>query len=372
MKTRVPLLLSLVFAVGCSDASVTGPASLGRVVAASTAAPATSAPRITVMTQNMYIGADVDAVIAALASGDPNAAQAALLAAIDVLGRTDFRARAGALAAEIARARPHVVGLQEVEDLHIHVGFPGDDDLDFLQILLDSLKARGLPYKAAGFVINLSATPFPGVSVTDRDAILVDSNRVTSGPPLRHTYTVNFGTVPGTAIQLIRGFVAVDATISGMTIRIASTHLEPDFDGISLAEVRHAQASELGGMLGTASLAILLGDFNDTQGSDTYNAVTGAGFTDTWAALRPPGTPALTCCELPDLSNLLPTLSGRIDYVFVHGMSGPQGRPLGDITIVGDRPGDRVPGPSYRIWPSDHAGVVASLLLPPAPGLALR
>jgi len=65
-------------------------------------------------------------------------------------------------------------------------------------------------------------------------------------------------------------------------------------------------------------------------------------------------------------------LSGRIDYVFVRGIAGPQGRLLGDITTVGDRPGDRVPGPSYRIWPSDHAGVVASLLLPPAQGIAAR
>jgi len=371
MKTCVPLLLALAGAAACSDSSVLGPAPFGRVAAPPEAAAA-PATRFTIMTQNMYIGADVDAVIAALASGDATAAQEALLAAIDVLGRTDFRARAGALAAEIGRARPHVVGLQEVEDLHIHLGLPGDDDLDFLQILHDSLKGRGLPYKVAGQVTNLSAAPFAGVSVTDHDAILVDSNRVTQGPPTSHTYTANFGTVPGTQIQLIRGFVAVDVTIGGMTIRIASTHLEPDFDGISLADVRNAQASELAGMLGTASLAILLGDFNDTQGSDMYKAVTGAGFTDTWAVLRPPGTPALTCCELPDLSNLLPMLSGRIDYVFVRGIAGPQGRLLGDITTVGDRPGDRVPGPSYRIWPSDHAGVVASFLLPPAQGIAAR
>src|SRR5256712_4095994 len=151
-----------------------------------------------------------------------------------------------------------------------------------------------------------------------------------------------------------------------MTIRIASTHLEPDFDGIKLAGVRNAQASELAGILGTASLTILLGDFNDTQGSDMYNAVTGAGFTDTWPELGPPGAPGLTCCELPDLANRLPTLSGRIDYVFVHGIAGPNGRLLGDITIVGDRPGNRVQGPSNLIWPSIHEVFSASFDVAPA------
>src|SRR2546428_9100818 len=264
MKTCVPLLLALAGAAACSDSSVLGPAPFGRVAAPPEAAAA-PATRFTIMTQNMYIGADVDAVIAALASGDATAAQEALLAAIDVLGRTDFRARAGALAAEIGRARPHVVGLQEVEDLHIHLGLPGDDDLDFLQILHDSLKGRGLPYKVAGQVTNLSAAPFAGVSVTDHDAILVDSNRVTQGPPTPHTYTANFGTVPGTQIQLIRGFVAVDVTIGGVTTKIATTQLEPPFYGSTPPDVRNAPARGPAGVLGTASLPPRLGGFKETR-----------------------------------------------------------------------------------------------------------
>ena len=64
--------------------------------------------------------------------------------------------------------------------------------------------------------------------------------------------------------------------------------------------------------------------------------------------------------------------TGRFDDVFVRGIGGPQGKLLGQITIVGDQPGDRVPGPLYPVWPSDHAGVVANLLLPPAQGLAAR
>ena len=73
-----------------------------------------------------------------------------------------------------------------------------------------------------------------------------------------------------------------------------------------------------------------------------------------------------TCCEVADLSNRVAVLDQRIDYVFARGIGGPNGKLLGQITIVGDRPGDRVPGPAYPIWPSDHAGLVANLLVPPA------
>src|SRR3989442_8895269 len=117
--TRFPLLLALAGAAACSDSSVTGPAPLGRVVAASTVAGAPVATRITVMTHNLYLDAAVDLVIGALLTPDPNDDVAALQVAIATLGNADFPARPDALAAEIAPARPHVVGLQDVEDLLI-------------------------------------------------------------------------------------------------------------------------------------------------------------------------------------------------------------------------------------------------------------
>src|SRR2546425_642148 len=164
MKTRSPLFLALACTAACSDSSVTGPAPFGRVVAAPTVAGAPVATRITVMTQNMYIGADVDLVIGALLTPDPNDDVAALQVAIATLSKTDFPARAEALADEIARARPHVVGLQEVEDLHIHLGalgLPVDIDQNFLEILQGALAARGLTnYAVAGAGGESTSTPF--------------------------------------------------------------------------------------------------------------------------------------------------------------------------------------------------------------------
>src|SRR2546427_5415495 len=120
MHRSAACALGMLALAGCYDAQLAGPrpsAAARPTLSANPTAP--GARTITVMTRNLYIGADVDQVIGALASPDPNDDVPALLAAIAVLQRTDFPTRAGALADEIARARPHVVGLQEVDQLHI-------------------------------------------------------------------------------------------------------------------------------------------------------------------------------------------------------------------------------------------------------------
>ena len=57
--------------------------------------------------------------------------------------------------------------------------------------------------------------------------------------------------------------------------------------------------------------------------------------------------------------NPVAALTERIDYVFARGIGGPDDRLRGKVSVVGDRPSDRVQGAFYKIWPSDHAGVVA-------------
>src|SRR2546425_1943316 len=289
MKPPFPLLLALAGAAACSDSSVTGPASLGRVVAASTVAGAPVATRITVMTQNLYIGADVDQVIAALASGgDP---LPALLVAVRTVEQTAYPVRAGAIADEIARARPHVVGLQEVTDLDLDLSALGIPVIsqDFLSILEAALAARGLNYVLAAEMTNTAAALHFGpisVTVVDHDAILVDASRVTVGPTVTaHRYAANIGMVaPG--VDLERGFVAIDATIGGVTIKVADTHLESG-NGAAFAPLRAAQAGELVEAFDTATPVMLLGDFNDPPDSPMHAVIAGAGFTDAWAALRP-------------------------------------------------------------------------------------
>lgn len=310
--------------------------------------------RVTVMTRNMYLGADVNVVIGAILSPDLTDDLPALLASVDVMSRTDFPTRAAALADEIAHARPHVVGLQEANDVLIDIRpLRPLVSLSFLPLLRAELAARGLNYTVAGDVTNFAVTPVPGVSVTDHDVILVDADRVAVGPSvIARRYSRNIGPIaPGVTIG--RGWVQIHATIDGNDMTIASTHLE----ALGPSALRTAQAQELMDSVGDAPLAIVLGDFNVEPGSPTHLAITNAGFVDAWEFLRAM-EPGFTCCHVADLSNAAPSLTRRIDYVFARGFGKSENGIKGKVTLVGDRLQDRVAGAVYPVWPSDHAGLV--------------
>ncbi len=345
-------LLVLTLTVACDHSSSLVPVRGSSVSVSESALD--DAGRVTVMTRNMYLGADVNVVIRAILSPDPTDDLPALLASVDVLTRTDFPTRVAALADEIARARPHVVGLQEVDDVLIDIRpLRPLVSLSFLPMLRAELASRGLNYVVAGDVTNFAVTPVPGVSVTDHDVILVDADRVTVGPSvIARRYSRNVGPIaPGVTIG--RGWVQIQATIDGNDLTIASTHLE----ALGSSALRTAQAQELMDFVGTAPLAILLGDFNVEPGSPTHLAITNAGFVDAWEFLRPM-EPGFTCCLLADLSNVEPSFTQRIDYVFARGFGKAENAIKGKVTLVGERQQDALAGTRYPIWPSDHAGLV--------------
>jgi len=93
-----------------------------------------------------------------------------------------------------------------------------------------------------------------------------------------------------------------------------------------------------------------------------YGVLAGAGFTDTWTAMHPgAGADGLTCCHVADLSDPVANFDQRIDYVWTRGFARDDGKVQGSIDRFGNVPADRLTGPAYQIWPSDHAGLVASL-----------
>ncbi|HEY7682739.1 MAG TPA: endonuclease/exonuclease/phosphatase family protein [Gemmatimonadales bacterium] len=324
------------------------------------------APRITVMSRNLYIGADVDKVIQALASADPADDIPALLAAVTVLQETDFPTRAAAIAEEIAQERPDIVGLQEVTRLDVDLqplGQPVVVHQDFLAILQAALASRGLHYTVAATVTNTQAAPVPGISLVDMDAVLVGPRVAVDPAVVARNYTTNIGPVaPG--VTIIRGWVAIQVTVRGESYTIASTHLESGA-AAGLDQLRAAQALELVSSLGSTAPAVLLGDFNAIPGSLMHQAILGAGFTDVWADLRP-WKRGYTCCQVENLSNRTSILNQRIDYVFARGTGSVRDRVKGAVELVGERHRDRVPGPVHRLWPSDHAGIVATLFTPRA------
>ena len=115
---------------------------------------------VTVMSRNLYLGADLNPAVGA----------ASIAEAIDGAGvvynqleRTDYPQRAVALAAEIKKAKPDLIGLQEVAKWHTQtpsdLGGPpiGPGTIpaaylkyDFLATLQDELEAAGEDYKVAG------------------------------------------------------------------------------------------------------------------------------------------------------------------------------------------------------------------------------
>jgi endonuclease/exonuclease/phosphatase family metal-dependent hydrolase len=369
------LTAALAFASACSDLSA--PSSDPQVLPRPAADPP-GAKRITVYTQNLYVGADVDAVIAALASGDQAAALDALSHAVATLHRTSFEARAAAIADEIARVRPDVVGFQEGSKIDVDLtplGAPIVAHEDFLVTLRNALAARGLSgYAVADTITNIQASLLSGlVSLTDYDIMLVNTERVTVGSTFKKNFAENDG--PFAGIDLIRGFIGAEITVEGRGYVVVTTHTEGT-DLTPLVDYHQLHASQMQEIVDRVSLldlpAIVMGDLNDSEVSPMYSVMRDAGFADAWRTLRPGGE-GNTCCHLSDLSDSGPpagTFDQRIDYVFARGF-GVVGRDLhGQITRYGVLKPDQLTGPDGTLWPSDHAGLVATLVAPAAIGAA--
>ena len=351
--------------LGCTDRNPAGPSSSSAPALAINSPPA-SARDITVMSQNLYVGADVDLVIRALGTPAPDDDFPALLFAIETLGKTAFPARVEAIADEIARARPHAVGLQEVSEINIDLrplGVPVAVSQDFLAMVQDALARRGLNYTVAATSTNITVSLVSGlVRLTDHDALLVDADRVSVIAASGQNFAVNLGPVaPG--ISLIRGWVWARTTIDGTSYTFASAHTEANLAGAPpglLEQIRAAQVGEMVATLASSERVVLIGDLNDQPGSPMYDVLTSSGFTDAWAALRP-GVQGLTCCHAADLSDAVEDFNQRIDYIFARGLGRGDGRLFGQVDRFGDVPAEQLAGPASRIWPSDHVGLLASL-----------
>jgi hypothetical protein len=319
-------------------------------------------PTVSVMSRNVYLGADINRLLAVASPAEIPAAVAGVWA---TLKATDFPARARALAWEVALTRPDVLALQEVG---LWRTGPGDSCLggttpavdvayDFLALLQAELQRRGARYVVASSVDNFDGElcgfidgAFADVRYTDRDALLVRADRPFANPASGHyAAAVSFlvgGAVP---ITIPRGWVAADVGIGGRWVLAVATHLE--VEGGPFGAVQQLQGQELVGLLaGETGPVLLSGDFNsaaDGSTTTTYADVVAAGYADPWPLLRP-NTAGSTCCFSEDLRG--GALTSRIDLTLAR--NGP--RPW--LTFrVGSQPWERT---WSGLWPSDHAGVV--------------
>jgi len=324
---------------------------------------------VTVMTYNLYLGTDIFDLVGTTPQQIP-LVTARLFAEVQA---SDFPARAEAIAALIDRHAPHLVGLQEVtlyrtqspSDIVMGVTTPNATTVayDFLQILLDALEARGLNYAAVATTVNADVempsttdgVNFTDVRFTDRAVILARqdvsvSDVVERTFPLGITATIPVG---GQSVPFLRGYNHLSATVEGVTFTFANTHLEV---GGSAAPAQEAQAAFLIEALRPLPRPlVLVGDFNspaDGSGTRSYSLLTSA-YTD--AAVEA-NAEEPTCCQAADLRNPTSQLSTRIDLILYDGDVTTR-----SFTTIGNRPADRVRSNGDLLWPSDHAGAVATL-----------
>ena len=189
-----------------------------------------------VMTRNLYLGADLTPVIAATT---PQGFFQAVAQVLGTITSTNFPERADALAREIAEKRPHLVGLQEVFQFTLNGNTGAPPFRDLLEDLLSALAAEGADYYVVGQVRNLDVTiPVPGLGLVramGRDVVLVRGDvpaSIVAVPGCRVSqegcnYEV-FAPLPSLAgpINSERGFLVVDATVDGQALRFVNTHLE--------------------------------------------------------------------------------------------------------------------------------------------------
>jgi endonuclease/exonuclease/phosphatase family metal-dependent hydrolase len=324
----------------------------------------------TIMTWNLYIGADLEPALAAQNSPELFSAAADIFS---VVRKTDFPARARMLATEIAAAGPVLLALQEAAVWYSRPleGQAGRQTIeyDFVASLLSELSNLGHAYElvvaqAEADLEVAAGDPFNRrFRLIQQDAILVKSSlreQIDLAAPQANHYenALSLTTSYGDRIEVRRGWVSVDVGVESGEFRLVTTHLEA-FD----PEVRLRQAHELiatGGPLRAGSGSVVLaGDLN--SGPDlpipanrlAYFALVDAGMIDVWANLHP-RTAGYTAgfSQTLDDPHASTALRHRVDHVMVRGSISPQAAQLHGI--------DRLRRPS---WPSDHAGLSVSLLI---------
>jgi endonuclease/exonuclease/phosphatase family metal-dependent hydrolase len=329
------------------------------------ASAALPAGRITVMTRNLYVGASFSIMLGASTQDDVGDRAAKIYARILA---SQFPRRADAIADEIIQTQPDVVGLQEVP--LILVRSPGDRSIssrpqptavamDYLRILLDALERRHADYVVAAVVSNtdVTATGRNGSAIRfkDRDVILVRRNLPHREMLVLNAQAKNYDMkldlrIAANDVNLLRGWCSADVIVRGTLVRIVNTHLEEEY----LDLIQSFQANELlTGPLQTSLPVIALGDFNASEKSSTYKNFLKAGFRDSWPMLHPHDE-GFSCCEDEDLLNPAPQLKERIDFILYHGSD----ITVDGVKLVGAHPSDRI---ASGQWPSDHAGIVATL-----------
>lgn len=349
----------------------------------------TDAPGITVMSQNLYLGVDLGTLLSATTPEEIAAGFQQLVAtsAFDATAPELGPRRLRDIAEQIIAASPHVVGLQELTTYEFTFADGSTAVLDFRAVLegwLNYFHAQGYtPYTWEWVVNPLVAAPtlelpvLGGVAVDyhDADALLVRSDLAVVGDPVLETFDAfQYFDVFGTVFEFWRGWEAVTVEIGGREVVFVNTHLEVQ----QFEDVQLAQTAELIAFMDAQDAPVIaVGDFNsaanhdapESQKTQSYRMLRNAGYADIWLR-EAHSVGGVTCCQAGDLTNPASEMEQRLDLILASwGPAGFGGQTR--MEVLGDEPDDRIefmavspfladPFP-LALWPSDHAGVVATL-----------
>jgi endonuclease/exonuclease/phosphatase family metal-dependent hydrolase len=300
-----------------------------------------------VMTRNLFLGADL--IPLATTPPGPQFEQTASNMFAGVKAE-DPNGRMKLVAAEIAKSKPDLVGLQELSLWRTGPPPASTVAFDYINAITNQLKKLHQNYRVVaikqGFNVEGPIGGGSDVRLTLGDAILARK-----GAKVTHVHSALFKdqlTIPTQAIGSVttnRGYNELDATVHGVTVHVVNTHLEA-----YSADFRREQAQELvKGALRSKLPTILIGDLNSgpnlpkPEDRPPYLAIAKSGF-------KEERTPKFSCCfnELTDKTGW--------DHNVDHIMAKPRLKLVRSF-ITG---AETTPA---GVHPSDHGGVVSVLRL---------
>jgi hypothetical protein len=326
----------------------------------------------TVMTYNVNEGTDFLQVVGA------QTLQQFLLGVGQVITQvqgTNPPERMGAVARKILDVQPELLSLQEVDQWYTGTFDPVAGtcsnitlQYDMLQELLSSLAAQGGHYEVAVQVTQNSFPPTPGlippadytcVAVNDYNVILARTDLPSwifrwSNPQSGQFVNKLVLPTPIGPVPYPRAWASVDAQFFGHSLLYVNTHLE-SFD----ANIRELQGGELRAGPANSTLPVIIAMDSNAQAfplpqDPTYLDFISARYNDVWSELFPK-IAGLTCCQDEADNNSISQLYQRIDLVLTHGRVTPW-----EAARIGEDRRSRLPD---GLWPSDHAAVVAGVVV---------
>jgi endonuclease/exonuclease/phosphatase family metal-dependent hydrolase len=329
-------------------------AALVAALAVPASAPAASKPKpadVSVMTRNMYLGAN-PLPLATTAGEDFEREAGRILDAVD---RSQPNARMKLMAREIVKAKPDFVNLQEVTAWY--TGDKGDPAparvvrWDYLMTLRAELKELGAGYRvaAASFPLDIEGSTDRGVDVRFKTGnVILVRKGVTVERAKSGSFKAQFE-VPTQAIGTVettRGWNYVDFRKGTQRGRVVNAHPEA-----FSTDVRLAQTKELvKGALRTKLRVILAGDMNTgpdlpkAEDRPPYFELTKAGLVDR-------RTPKFNCCFNDDLR------TGTWDHIVDRIMTRPK------LPLVRSFIGSTKDTTPSGLLASDHGAVTSVLRL---------